>query len=69
MSKCAGAEGGGSLSEHMRLGPAPAASPASFLHIVRYRNKLYVCIPGGEIQFGLLSHRLTVWFRGRRYFG
>jgi hypothetical protein len=32
----------------------------------RYRNKIYWRIPGGEVQFGLISHRLTVWFRGRR---
>lgn len=33
----------------------------------RYRNKVYVRIPWGEIQYGRISHRVTVWFRGRRY--
>ena len=32
---------------------------------MRHRNKLYFRIPGGEIQFGLVSHRLTIWFRRR----
>ena len=41
----------------------------SYLHVVRYRNKLYLRIPGGEIQYGRISRRVTVWFRGRRYLG
>ncbi len=29
-------------------------------------RKVYVRIPCGEIQYGRVSHRVTVWFRGRR---
>jgi hypothetical protein len=32
----------------------------------RYRNKVYLKIPGGEVQYGLISHRITIWFLGRR---
>lgn len=29
-------------------------------------RKIYLLIPHGEIQWSRISHRLTVWFRGRR---
>lgn len=35
--------------------------------VVRYRNKTYVRIPGGEVQFGHLSRSVVVWFRRKRY--
>lgn len=35
--------------------------------IVRYRNKTYLRIPGGEAQFGHLSGSVVVWFRRKRY--
>lgn len=35
--------------------------------MIRHRNKLYVRIPGGEVQYGLISGRLTVWLFGRAY--
>lgn len=34
---------------------------------MKYGNKHYWKIPGGEIQFGLVSRCLRVWFRGRLY--
>lgn len=34
--------------------------------MTRYRNKLYWRIPGGEVQYGLLSRRITVWWRRKR---
>lgn len=33
---------------------------------VRTSRKLYALAPGVEVQWGRISHRLTVWFRGRR---
>lgn len=35
--------------------------------MIRKGNKLYQRIPGGEVQFGLISRCLRVWFRGRCY--
>ena len=35
--------------------------------MIRKGNKLYQRIPGGEIQFGLISRCLFLWFRGRPY--
>jgi hypothetical protein len=32
---------------------------------MRFRNKTYLRIPGGEVQYGHLSKSLVVWFRGR----
>lgn len=34
---------------------------------MRYRAKLYWRIPGGELQYGTLSHSLHLWFRGKCY--
>lgn len=34
---------------------------------LRYRNKHYFRIPGGEIQYGRISRSLAVWWRGKRY--
>ena len=35
--------------------------------VMRYRNKFYWRIPGGEVQIGLRSKRLTIWFHGRAF--
>lgn len=35
--------------------------------VQRIHNKTYLRIPGGELQFGHLTHQVTVWFLGRRY--
>jgi hypothetical protein len=32
-----------------------------------YRNKSYWRIPWGEIQYGHISKRVTIWFRGRMW--
>lgn len=34
---------------------------------MRLKNKYYWRIPGGEIQYGRLSHTITIWFRRRAY--
>lgn len=39
---------------------------ASRRWVVWGARKVYVRIPYGEVQYGRISHRLTVWFRGRR---
>jgi len=35
--------------------------------MVRYRNKTYIQIPGGEIQYAHTTGRICMWFRGRLY--
>lgn len=30
-------------------------------------NKIYIRIPGGEVQLGRLSRSVVVWFRGRKF--
>ena len=35
--------------------------------IQSFRHKVYIKIPGGEIQLGKISRSITVWFRGNRY--
>jgi hypothetical protein len=45
---------------------ARSAAQGHGRRFVRTSRKLYLRIPGGEVQWGRISHRLTVWFRGRR---
>lgn len=35
--------------------------------IARHGYKIYIRIPGGEIQYGRLTGRVVVWFCRRRY--
>lgn len=35
--------------------------------IVKCGYKTYIKIPGGEIQYGRLTGRVVVWFRGRLF--
>lgn len=32
---------------------------------MKYKAKSYFKIPGGEIQYGHVTHRVTIWFLGR----
>jgi hypothetical protein len=34
---------------------------------VRYRQKTFIKIPYGEIQYGHVTGSIVVWFRGRKY--
>lgn len=34
---------------------------------MRYINKTYIRIPGGEVQYGHITGRMVVWFRRRLY--
>lgn len=35
--------------------------------VTHYRNKTYIRIPHGEIQYGRISRQVHVWYRGKLY--
>lgn len=34
---------------------------------MRYGEKTYIKIPGGEIQYGHVTGSIVMWFRGKKY--